>query len=149
MIINVGDGGASNAQAVKYDNTKSKLKSTEVQGAIDEVTESLENSNTYSTEEKVIGKWINGKPLYRKVIVYDTFTNSSVIDHNIQNVEHIHLGNGSHAYRSDVWSICNFYNTEQDFFFQLVSKTKVHCKYASNHTFSNFVFVLEYTKTTD
>lgn len=28
----------------------------------------LKNTNTYSTEEKVIGTWIDGKPLYRKVV---------------------------------------------------------------------------------
>jgi hypothetical protein len=28
----------------------------------------LNNANTYSTEEQVIGTWINGKKIYRKVI---------------------------------------------------------------------------------
>lgn len=31
------------------------------------VTE-LEKENVYSTEEQVVGKWIDGKPLYRKVL---------------------------------------------------------------------------------
>ena len=30
--------------------------------------EEVDNPNVYSTEEKVIGEWIDGKPLYRKVI---------------------------------------------------------------------------------
>ena len=30
--------------------------------------EELKESNIYSTEEKVIGKWIDGKPVYKKVI---------------------------------------------------------------------------------
>ena len=30
--------------------------------------EFVDNKNNYSTEEKVIGKWIDGKPIYRKVL---------------------------------------------------------------------------------
>lgn len=35
---------------------------------IPEGYEEVDNPNVYSTEEKVIGEWIDGKPLYRKVI---------------------------------------------------------------------------------
>lgn len=41
MIFNVGAGGASNAKSVKYDNSESGLNSTNVQGAIDEIDNSL------------------------------------------------------------------------------------------------------------
>ncbi len=41
MILNVGAGGGSSAKAIKYDNSKSKLNATDVQGAVDEVNESL------------------------------------------------------------------------------------------------------------
>ena len=30
--------------------------------------ESVDNKNNYSTEEKIVGTWIDGKPIYRKVI---------------------------------------------------------------------------------
>ena len=42
MIFNMSTGGASTADKVKYNNTESGLKSTDVQGAIDEVNSSLE-----------------------------------------------------------------------------------------------------------
>ena len=42
MIVNVGDGGASTAEAVQYDNSTSGLTSDNVQGAVDELNESLE-----------------------------------------------------------------------------------------------------------
>lgn len=48
MIFNVGAGGSSTAKAVGYDNSKSGLESTDVQGALDEVTESLTNENNES-----------------------------------------------------------------------------------------------------
>lgn len=41
MIFNMSTGGASTADKVKYNNTKSGLQSTDVQGAIDEVNSSL------------------------------------------------------------------------------------------------------------
>ncbi len=41
MIFNVGAGGASSADKVKYDNSISGLEATNVQGAIDEVNNSL------------------------------------------------------------------------------------------------------------
>ena len=41
------------------------------------VDDSIKASKTYSTEETVVGTWIDGKPLYRKVIQTDTVTLSS------------------------------------------------------------------------
>lgn len=43
MIFNVGAGGSSTADKLKYDNSKSGLVADNVQGAIDEVSESLAN----------------------------------------------------------------------------------------------------------
>ena len=43
MIFNVGKGGASTAEAVQYDNSLSGLEADNVQGALDEVTDSLNN----------------------------------------------------------------------------------------------------------
>lgn len=46
----------------------------------------LEKSNVYSTEETVIGKWIDGKTLYRKVIVLTNVNiGYSAHLHNINN----------------------------------------------------------------
>ena len=45
MIFNLGAGGASNAQAVQYDNSNSGLEATNVQGAVDELNNSLANGN--------------------------------------------------------------------------------------------------------
>lgn len=45
----------------------------------------------YSTEEQVIGKWINGKLLYRKVINLGTLPNTDTVNipHNIDNLDRI------------------------------------------------------------
>ena len=36
------------------------------------IEEKVKEQYTYSTEEKKVGKWIDGKELYRKTFVYDT-----------------------------------------------------------------------------
>jgi hypothetical protein len=39
--------------------------------------EYLESLNNYSTDEIIIGKWIDNKPIYRKVINFGTLPNAS------------------------------------------------------------------------
>jgi hypothetical protein len=45
----------------------------------DAILESSKQANTYSTDETVIGTWIDGKPIYRKVIVGDVSTGDVVL----------------------------------------------------------------------
>lgn len=51
------------------------------------VKEEIVNKHTYSTEEQVIGTWIDGKPIYRKVI-YSTINKSGTVSvqHGIANL---------------------------------------------------------------
>lgn len=65
-----GAGGASSAEDVSYDNTTSGLEADNVQDAIDEVNSNL---GEYTTSEKVVGKWINGEPIYQ-ITIYSTTT---------------------------------------------------------------------------
>ena len=59
MILNMGSGTAS---AVQYDNTKSGLEATNVQGAVDEVNERLVNDNgeefRYGYQDGKRGVWV-------------------------------------------------------------------------------------------
>ena len=50
-----------------------------------------ENLKIYSTDEKMIGMWINGKKLYRKVVNFDYFGNNGqrTVSHNITNLDDI------------------------------------------------------------
>ena len=45
--------------------------------------EQVDKMSTYSTEEQVIGKWIDGRNLYRKVVVY---SNTDIIGANNKTV---------------------------------------------------------------
>jgi len=43
MIFNTGSGGGGTAEQIKYDNAESGLQADNVQGAINEVSDSLAN----------------------------------------------------------------------------------------------------------
>lgn len=55
----------------------------------------LQNQNTCSSSEHVIGKWTNGKPLYEKVITFSGSINNTGItySHGIANVDMIYVDN--------------------------------------------------------
>ena len=94
MIFNVGAGGASNAESIKYDNKNSGLKATNVQGAINEVNNSVNEVNDsleslkyqISTSERVIGKFGN-KDIYEKSYYANNLnaTSRTTIDSSLKN----------------------------------------------------------------
>lgn len=116
--------------------------------------------NNYSLEEQVIGKWINGKPLYRKMV--DTGTMPSNGDksfaHGINNVEHIHVNIGetmwignSHNFVKDTTYFSPIFTDSVTYIKRLYANTtiinigtgSVDAKYFK------LLVCVEYTKTTD
>ena len=102
----------------------------------------------YSTNETVIGEWINGKPLYRKVVVIDNPSNGMTF--SIANVdEPINV----------IWK--QRYSTNNGIYFSYssngVENSIIHFDIKSKNfvititgEFSNkMVVIIEYTKTTD
>lgn len=67
------DSTVATAEDIPYDNTTSGMTATNVQGAVDE----LNNGLTYSTSEKRIGTWTDGKPIYLKVVTGLNFGNTT------------------------------------------------------------------------
>ena len=67
------------------------------QDSINDIAESLDSApaivigdaNNYSTTERLVGKWINGKPIYRKTISIDALPNNTFGSYptNISNIE--------------------------------------------------------------
>ena len=70
--------------------TNSSTDSSDLKDRIDQLEEQLKavrNSNTYSTEEQLIGTWIDGKKLYRKTFTYGAIaSNASVTIGTIENM---------------------------------------------------------------
>ncbi len=61
---------------------------TTLSGTVTTLSGDFEDSIEYSTTEQVIGKWIDGKPIYRKVITFGALPNhtTKTIAHNISNL---------------------------------------------------------------
>ena len=59
--------------AIKFQANEIGYNTTSVADALDSLYQT-QFSDNYSTEERVIGKWVNGKPLYQKTY-YDMNNN--------------------------------------------------------------------------
>ena len=114
--------------------------------------------NNYSTEEVLTGKfWIDGKPIYRKVIDIGAFPNAGTktISTQISDVDIFTKIDGT-AYNSIMnRSIPIPYSNEQNVNHQVrvIIENHSDCQLSicTNDNYSNFYgyMILEYTKTTD
>lgn len=111
--------------------------------------ESEMNKQNYSTEEQVIGTWIDEKPLYRKVVVFNDLLNpgDNLIPHGIQNLDKI--------IRCDLFTATrylfpNSYNSNCYGSVYMVDTTNVNIHLINdNYGVGEKYIVIEYTKTTD
>lgn len=115
------------------------------------------NITTYSTTETRVGTWIDGKPIYRKVINFGNLPNSTYkrISHNIDNIETI-INIGGYATEVGI-STKNFYplplqykGEDSDYNAEVVANN-TYVTISASKDRSNYVayVILEYTKTTD
>lgn len=114
------------------------------------------SGETYSTEEQVIGKWVDGKPLYRKVVNFGGMQDGTIspgkeVAHNIANISQIinvygGMSNNNYFFglpyvaQSDAEHSVGLYATKTN----IVTNTLVDY---SNYT--TCYITIEYTKTTD
>lgn len=103
----------------------------------------------YSTEEQVIGKWIDGKPIYRKVVDFGALPNatSKSVAHNITNISYITNIKGT-ALQSNATNFIllptNYINS--------INVGNINVQISTNNDLSAFdkcYLTIEYTKTTD
>ena len=116
-----------------------------------------ETANTYSTSEIKVGTWIDGKPIYRKVVAVTPPTYSSgsyalkEIPHYISNVDNIWIAGGywletsSYRYETTAGGITSAAKVRPS-----VNRTQiqVYSSWANANGWTGYI-VLEYTKTTD
>ena len=115
----------------------------------------------YSTDEQVIGKWIDGKPIYRKTMQFSGLhSGENNIPHGIADVDiimvdrdHSFAANGTY---SELWQIGNTNSSASNF-----SQFSVSLVWTTNSIFDVYigsglvsrlpklVITFEYTKTTD
>ncbi len=77
------------------------------------VDEAVEEANDYSTTETVVGKWINGKTIYRKVISLGTLpaTTMKTVDTGISNISFVISFRGT-AYKNQDFIPLPYPNTD-------------------------------------
>ena len=110
-----------------------------------------EGIDAYSTTEVKTNKvWIDGKPIYRKVINFGALPNTDIkqVEHNISNIGQVTMitpvaFNGTTNYDMIPYS---FGNSEVRC---VVTTTQISIRTNSNWSGATAVVVIEYTKTTD
>ena len=111
----------------------------------------LKSGNVYSTSEKKIGTWIDGKPIYRKVITGTTPSNNSQITTINNGQEIINLYGFINSWSSNRIPI-NSYNNANDYcrvFGDTTSPIKITITCSSSYYNMPYKIIVEYTKTTD
>lgn len=106
---------------------------------------------SYSTNEVKTGEnWIDGKPLYRKVITGTLDSSGSMDIFTLTNCDVLVNIKGSIVSPSSYKIPFPFYNSANSFISSALSAINhVYVYFSSNFNTSNYKIVLEYTKTTD
>lgn len=108
--------------------------------------EKIDDPYAYSINEVKTNKtWVDGKPIYRKVI--DVTIKNAAVNHGIQNIENII--NVSPIYKKPSGNIftSNYYLNDNDFLTVFASISSYSCLVSDEN--SSLVLILDYTKTTD
>ena len=126
------------------------------------ISNKFDKSNIYSTQEKMIGQWIDGKPLYQKTIdISSTFVSAAKDtnhvksqDHNISNIDNIINYFGIKIYdengTAQVLPSYEFIQGADYGGFIFFNKEKIHIETHQGDSSYNIAYVtVQYTKTTD
>ena len=110
--------------------------------------------NIYSTSEEIIvGEWIDGRPIYRKVLTGTTGNSAGdmSLPHNISNLDKFIKIEGFTT-DNDQRFFPNFYrdfNSQYVLIVYLANPTNIMISYGSSRTNKDFYLIAEYIKTTD
>ena len=123
--------------------------------AIDSTNTKLTSLTTYSTEEINTGKkWIDGKPIYRKIIDCGALLNNTIktVAHNISNLDFIIFLNGT-SYSSttgNYFPLPYAADSLQAIVKIWATDTNIYLQTTADRTDYTITYVtIEYTKTTD
>ena len=111
----------------------------------------IQEISVYSTNELVIGKWIDGKPLYRKVLSFGALPNNSTksVAHNISNLKRIVKLEGFAGSSQNLGGITLPHATATPTALY-ADTTKVNVKTTSDATaYTETYIYIYYTKSTD
>lgn len=114
--------------------------------------EEVDNPNNYSTTETKIGTWIDGKPLYRKVMVLSISTGQAYKEESVSNLNINKIIDIKGIPQTDPVST-NYYETSADKFrvYYVPVANKIAISLGTSYPTKpcDVYVILEYTKTTD
>lgn len=86
-----GGGGSTSAANVTFDNTGTGLVAANVQGALEEINGNVKAGHSYSSNETIVGKWIDDSDVFEKVINAGALPNATAKDiaHGITNLSRV------------------------------------------------------------
>lgn len=153
--VYVGAEEPTTGEKVWFNKNKNSIYVRNSNGVYEEFTKKSEE--VYSTEEQIIGTWIDGKPLYRKVInAKPTISNSSYqtisIKHNISDLKNVYKCN---AFLHNTGNTQTYILPVETSATQAIGISEINSTniimYSKNDTWSGWIaeIILEYTKTTD
>ena len=128
---------------VSYGGLPHNMSHITVTGIRDRVSDAEKNFNKYSTTEEVVGTWIDGKPIYRKVVTLSTTKTIDMggisISHGISNIN----------IPIDCKGINNTTCAVSDLFWVNTKNSTSGIFYNAEGLEGVKILVFEYTKTTD
>ena len=138
------DGGAD----IKKEISDLQASVSTVQEEITNLENKVNSGYVYSTEEKVVATWIDGRPVYGRTVYGTATSNNTWLDTGIiiQNVDVFMICEKSIRYPVDL-DVC-----EDRFNVMIIPSTgvvKVRQDVSSSSVEYTFYVVLHYTKTTD
>lgn len=117
----------------------------------DKITKCNELQNgKYSTDEQVVGEWIDGKPIYRKVLSYTTAGLKDISQLNADTVVNFSFKSIDKGAIFFNGSVPTSTNTIKSNAYINNAKTQLSLEFEhTNYTLVKFEIIVEYTKTTD
>lgn len=118
--------------------------------------QNLDGQEVYSTGEIKIGTWIDGKPLYRKVVIWspNDYINKDTIKslaHGISNLNEVCICNAIANWNNKFMPLTTHYqNQANEIAINTIDSSNINfTSYGENWGATKITFILEYTKTTD
>lgn len=144
-----GGGGGTNVEANPQGTPTAYLNTVKIANAIYSVEKP---ADIFSLQERQVGVWTNGKPLYQCTILIPSVSTGTLYNHNISNVEEIWVYDVK-AKRNSAWFTSghvfeNAYNNIPESFSVIAGETQVYT-YVYGNTVTDCYITLQYTKTTD
>ena len=142
-----------------YENTDiadiNKVKAddmNEIKNVVNANDDDINALSTYSTSEQRIGTWIDGKPVYRKVIQYSNriLAGNVEIPHGIHNFKMLAKIEIITFYDNKYYATPLIYNNVSSAsYINYVDNTNIVLKLGENWDLYTMYITVEYTKTTD